>query len=77
MILDANANLGESLYGPRQTVDELLRRMDAHGIDRAVVSPLTPRDLDLGRANACEERRHRATSMIRASRAQSARLAFG
>ena len=52
MILDANANLGGSLYGPRQTVDELLRRMDAHGIDRAVVSPLTPRDLDLGRANA-------------------------
>lgn len=51
MILDANANVGESLYGPRQTVAELLRRMDAHGIDRAMVSPLTPPDLDLPRAN--------------------------
>jgi predicted TIM-barrel fold metal-dependent hydrolase len=52
MILDANASLGESLYGPRQTVDELLRRMDAHRIERAVVSPFTPPDLDLRRANA-------------------------
>jgi predicted TIM-barrel fold metal-dependent hydrolase len=51
MILDANANVGASLYGPRQTVAELLGRMDAHGIDRAVVSPLTPLDLDLPRAN--------------------------
>jgi hypothetical protein len=52
MILDANASVGESLYGPRQTVEELLRRMDAHGIARAVVSPFTPPDLDLRRANA-------------------------
>lgn len=51
MILDANASVGESLYGPRQTVAELLRRMDTHGIDRAMVSPLTPPDLDLPRAN--------------------------
>ena len=29
MIIDANANVGQSLYGPRQTVDDLLRSMDA------------------------------------------------
>lgn len=52
MILDANANVGESIYGPRQTVDELLGRMDTHDIDRAVASPMTPPDLDLRRANA-------------------------
>lgn len=52
MIIDANANVGESLYGPRQTVDDLLRSMDAVGIDRAVVSPMTPPDLDFRRANA-------------------------
>ena len=46
MIIDANANVGESLYGPRQTADELPRLMDAAGIDRAVASPLTPPDLD-------------------------------
>lgn len=51
MIIDANANLGESLYGPRQTADELLARMDAVGIERAVASPFTPPDLDFGRAN--------------------------
>jgi predicted TIM-barrel fold metal-dependent hydrolase len=51
MILDANANLGESLYGPQQTADDLLRRMDANRIDRAVVSPFTPPDLDFRRAN--------------------------
>jgi predicted TIM-barrel fold metal-dependent hydrolase len=52
MIIDANANVGQSLYGPRQTVDDLLRSMDAVGIDRAVVSPMTPPDLDFRRANA-------------------------
>ena len=52
MIIDANANVGQSLYGPQQTVDELLRRMDASGIERAVVSPFTPPDLDFRAANA-------------------------
>lgn len=51
MIIDAHANLGESLYGPSQRVEELLERMDANGIDRAVVSPFTPPDLDYRRAN--------------------------
>jgi predicted TIM-barrel fold metal-dependent hydrolase len=51
MIFDANANVGESLYGPRQTADELLRRMDDAGIERAVMSPMTPPDLDFRRAN--------------------------
>ena len=68
MIIDANANLGESLYGPRQTVDELLRRLDAHGIDRAVASPLTPPDLDLRRANA---------ALAKAAAAEDRLLGFG
>lgn len=51
MIIDAHASLGTSLYGPHQSVDELLARMAAHGIDRAVASPFTPIDLDFRRAN--------------------------
>jgi predicted TIM-barrel fold metal-dependent hydrolase len=52
VIFDAHASLGQSLYGPRQTPDELLAAMDRHGIERAVVSAFTPPDLDLRRANA-------------------------
>lgn len=51
MIIDMNASLGVSLYGPRQTVAELQARMDRYGIERAVVSPFTPVDLDYRRAN--------------------------
>jgi predicted TIM-barrel fold metal-dependent hydrolase len=51
MIFDANTSLGQSLYGPRATVEQLLDRMDAVGIDRSIVSSFTPRDLDLRRAN--------------------------
>jgi predicted TIM-barrel fold metal-dependent hydrolase len=51
MIIDANANVGRSLYGPELTVEEVVRRIEASGIDRAVVSPFTPPDLDFRRAN--------------------------
>jgi uncharacterized protein len=51
MIFDANTSLGESLYGPRSTAEQLLHRMAALGIDRSIVSSFTPRDLDLRRAN--------------------------
>jgi uncharacterized protein len=51
MIVDANANVGEGLYGPRQSFEELVVRMDEVGIDVAVVSPLTPADLDYRKAN--------------------------
>jgi predicted TIM-barrel fold metal-dependent hydrolase len=51
MIIDANASVGRSLYGPELAVEEVLKRMEDSGIDRAVVSPFTPPDLDLRRAN--------------------------
>ena len=51
MIIDAHANLGRSLYGPQQTIGDLLARMDTHGIDRAVVSPFTAVDLDFRHGN--------------------------
>jgi hypothetical protein len=51
MIIDANTSLGESLYGPRSTVEQLVEQMVALGIDRSIVSSFTPRDLDLRRAN--------------------------
>jgi predicted TIM-barrel fold metal-dependent hydrolase len=51
MIIDANANLGRSLYGPELSASALLARMEANGIARAVVSPFTPPDLDFRRAN--------------------------
>lgn len=51
MIIDANTSLGQSLYGPRATADQLLQRMAALGIDRSIVSSFTPQDLDLRRAN--------------------------
>lgn len=56
MIVDANAHLGPSLHPDHgfehaSTIDALLARMEAAGIDRAVVSPLTPPSLDLDAAN--------------------------
>jgi uncharacterized protein len=51
MIFDAHCSLGDSIYGPSLAAERLLALMDAHAIDRAVVSPFTPRDLDLSRAN--------------------------
>jgi len=51
MIIDANASVGESLYGANLSVRDLLRQMEAHGIDAAVVSAFTPPDLDFRRAN--------------------------
>ncbi len=51
MIIDANASVGKSLYGPQLGVRELIERMNAAEINRAVVSPFTPPDLDLRRAN--------------------------
>ena len=51
MIIDANTSLGESLYGPRATAEQLIERMSALGIDRSIVSSFTPRHMDLRRAN--------------------------
>ena len=51
MIFDAHCSLGESIYGPALTAQRLLAIMDANAIERAVVSPFTPPDMDLTRAN--------------------------
>ncbi|HVY60194.1 MAG TPA: amidohydrolase family protein, partial [Planctomycetota bacterium] len=51
MIVDSLVYLGESLFGPRVTPDELLRALDAVGADRAVAAPLKPPGYHLGPAN--------------------------
>jgi len=49
--VDALTFVGESLFGPSATVDELLRALDETGCDRAVVCPFRPRSYRLEEAN--------------------------
>jgi predicted TIM-barrel fold metal-dependent hydrolase len=51
MILDAHCSLGRSIYGPGLSAEHLLALMEANAIEKAVVSPFTPPDLDLERVN--------------------------
>ena len=51
MIFDFRTYAGESFDGTRQSVDELLARMDDLEIDMALVCPLKPVSYDLGKAN--------------------------
>lgn len=51
MIFDFRTYLGESFDGTRQSVDELLTRMDTLEIDMALVCPLKPYSYDLIDAN--------------------------
>lgn len=51
MVIDGLTFVGESLFGHRASPDELLRAMDAAGVDQAVVCPMKPRRYDLGPAN--------------------------
>lgn len=50
-MIDAHCHIGTSVYGHSQTPGELIRRMDQYGIEKAVVFPFTPPDLDFARAN--------------------------
>jgi predicted TIM-barrel fold metal-dependent hydrolase len=47
MILDGLALIGDSINGYRLAADDLLRSMDASGIDRCVIAPVLPEDLRL------------------------------
>src|SRR5262249_42881301 len=49
--VDALTFVGESLFGPAATVDELLGMLDETEIERAVVCPLRPRSYRLEDAN--------------------------
>jgi uncharacterized protein len=49
--VDSLTFVGDSLFGPAATVDELLRALDATEIERAVVCPLRPRSYRLEEAN--------------------------
>jgi predicted TIM-barrel fold metal-dependent hydrolase len=51
MIFDFRVFIGESFDGRRQTVEDLLRSMDASGIDRALVSPFKPLSYQMDDAN--------------------------
>jgi len=51
LLIDAHAHLGESLFGHRQTVDDLLATMAAEGIDRSIVVPLKPPAYHFGPEN--------------------------
>jgi len=50
-IIDANCNVGVSVYGFEQSPAALLKSMNKHGIDMAVVVPFTPGDFNYERAN--------------------------
>jgi len=49
--IDAFTFLGESLFGYGQTADELLARMDAADVERAIVCSVRPRGYHLAPAN--------------------------
>lgn len=51
MIIDSLMFVGESLFGPRATAEELVERLDEASIDRAIVCPFKPRGYDLSPAN--------------------------
>lgn len=51
IVIDAHCHIGESLYGDSQTPDQLARKMKKNGIDKAIIFPFTPADLDFKRAN--------------------------
>jgi hypothetical protein len=50
-IIDAHAYIGESLFNQPQSVTELLQRMDACGVDTAVLAPNRPKQYALWPAN--------------------------
>jgi uncharacterized protein len=50
-IIDSHCHLGESIYGPKQTPENLLKLMDKNNVQRAIVFPFTPTDLDFRKAN--------------------------
>jgi predicted TIM-barrel fold metal-dependent hydrolase len=49
--VDSLTFLGQSLFGPSATVDELLRALDETGMERAVVCPFRPRGYRLEEGN--------------------------
>jgi len=49
--VDAFVFLGQSLFGYGQSVEELLARMDASGVESAIVCPVKPRGYRLESAN--------------------------
>lgn len=51
MVFDANVFVGESLYDNSLTLDDLKSLMEASGVDKAIIRPLKPPDLDLDKAN--------------------------
>jgi predicted TIM-barrel fold metal-dependent hydrolase len=51
MSIDSLTFLGESLLGPSVLTDDLLRRLDASGIERAIACPAKPRGYLFERAN--------------------------
>lgn len=51
MIVDFFTFVGASLHGYAQTAEQLLARLDAAGIERAVICPVKPRGYHLGPEN--------------------------
>lgn len=50
-IIDAHVYLGESLYGGGLEADELIARIEAAGVSRAIAVPARPKGYHLGPAN--------------------------
>ena len=51
MTVDSLMFVGESLFGPQATADQLVRALDESEIERAVVCPFRPRSYLLEEAN--------------------------
>ena len=50
-IVDAHAYVGESLFDLHQTSEQLLKKMDACGVEKSVIAPNRPKAYDLRSAN--------------------------
>ena len=51
MVFDANVFVGESVYNNSLTIEKLKSLMKDSGVEKAIIRPLKPLDLDLDRAN--------------------------
>ncbi len=51
MLIDAHAHIGQSLFGVRNPVEDLLASMEEHQIDQAILVPLKPVDYHFGPEN--------------------------
>jgi len=50
-IIDANCNIGVSVYGPKHMPDTIMKSMEEYGFKKSLVIPFTPCDFNFENAN--------------------------